>query len=189
MGFGNRGSAISQNWRATTSPNMPSWRRRDSADSGYSSASSRSRSTSPPACPFSRCNCHQYNDIYRSYKEQERTVRRWLCSGTARSTPESELDNIDIGSLMRMAGRVKSINVPFSVAQGLRKAIQGRKGVIGEWHREDADHTCEACGRVWRRIDENHKHHIRELERMLILLGIVDSPVKKVDPLAVRSWR
>lgn len=88
-----------------------------------------------------------------------------------------------------MANRLKSVCVPFSVAQGLKKAIQGRKAVIGGWHLEEADHTCEACGRLWRKVDENHKHHIRELERMLVILGIEESPVKKVDPLAVRSWR
>lgn len=187
---GNRGAASSQNWRANASPNTStdSWRRRSSGDSGYETA--LSRSISPRPSSFSRCDCHLYNETYRSYKEQERTVRRWLCSQTERACPESDLDNIDVGSLVRMAKRLGRGSVPFSVSQGLRKAIHGRKAVIGTWHREDADHTCAACGRVWRRIDEAHKHHIRELERMLEILGIVEPSVKpRVDPKSLRSWR
>lgn len=188
---GKRGAASSQNWRTNASPNTntDSWRR-NSADSGYESA--RSRSNSPPASTHawssSRCTCHQYKDVYNTYKEQERTVRRWLCSESGRNCPEVELDNIDIGSLLRMAQRLKAIIVPFSVSQGLRKAIEGRKAVIEGWHGEE-DYTCTTCNRVWRKVDESHKHHIKELKRMLVILGIEKASKPTVDLMSLRSWR
>lgn len=188
-------SLYSQNWRATaSSDNVNCWRRKSSVDSGYES--SRDRSTTPPLSRprslsnLSQCTCHQeYIEVYRSYKEQEKVVRRWLCSETRSELREPEdLDKIDLGGLMRMANIVKNIDVPFSVAQALRKAISGRKSAVGRWHHDEADHTCEACGRLWRKADDQHKHHISELERMQDILSA--SFVKaKVDPLALSSWR
>lgn len=189
---GKKGAASSQKWRANASPNAntnsDNWRRRSSVDSGYESA--RSRSNSPPASTraWSWCTCDQYKGVYTTYKDQERTVRRWLCYESGRNCPELELDNIDIGSLLRMAQRLKTITVPFSVSQGLRKAIEGRKAVIERWHGEE-DYACPECPKVWRKVDESHKHHIKELERMLVILGIEKAPKPTVDPMSRSSWR
>lgn len=190
---GKKGAASSQDWRANASPNTTttdSWRRRDSADSGYESARSRSNSPLPSIHAWSsyRCTCHQYSDVYKTYKDRERTVRRWLCLESGRNIPDSELDDIDVGSLLKMADRLKAITVPFSVSQGLRKAIEGRKAVIERWHGEE-DYACPVCPRVWRKVDESHKHHIKELERMLVILGIEKASKPKVDPTSHSTWR
>lgn len=193
MGLGNidNGAAASiPIWRANA-PKAGPWRQVSvDFDSGYESGSSEAKSPPPYAGGRSSSwgcdHCREYDSTYGSYKEQERRVRKWLCDKYGSPRPESDLDNIDVGTLVRMASRLNGLLMPFTVKQSLLRAIKGRKRCL-EWHWDGGDHQCGTCGRLWTKADLGHKHHIEELER---ILEILEGGVKPtIDPRALKSWR